>query len=256
MSFKDEVDYQDFVKNFNDVYKELYETKVNNYKGMMEFDRRMKEDPEFNAVCQNVVKVRGDFISSDRESDAFVRTYDVFYKNYRSRQLDSANEVDDLRKQVAKLQQENRKLEMLNHTQGRILMFVQPLSGLSVSDIDHVIDCCNEYDVSLHDVIERNSIDPIYKAEDFRSVQGWIEAIGAVFRDRTNEELASIGIDAEIDMIFNDGISIEWQLPSSIEVEDLDKFKSYVSKPARDLLEDGADLVLKDTQQRINGRSM
>lgn len=71
---------EQMLKDFNKEYDYLYNNHKESQRNIDEFDKKMKSNFAFKLLVSAFVEARQDYITSDREADAFMRVYKKMQK--------------------------------------------------------------------------------------------------------------------------------------------------------------------------------
>lgn len=71
---------EQMLKDFNKEYDYLYNNNKESQRNIDEFDKKMKNNFAFKLLVSTFVEARQDYITSDREADAFMRVYKKMQK--------------------------------------------------------------------------------------------------------------------------------------------------------------------------------
>lgn len=71
---------EQMLKDFNKEYDYLYNNHKESQGNIDEFDKKMKSNFAFKLLVSAFVEARQDYITSDREADAFMRVYKKMQK--------------------------------------------------------------------------------------------------------------------------------------------------------------------------------
>lgn len=74
---------EQMLKDFNKEYDYLYTNGKESKRNIDEFDKKMKNNFAFRLLVTAFAEARQDFITSDREADAFMRVFKKMQKNQK-----------------------------------------------------------------------------------------------------------------------------------------------------------------------------
>ena len=76
---------EQMLKDFDKEYDYLYNTGKESQKNIDEFDKKMKNNFAFRLLVTAFAEARQDYITSDREADAFMRVFKKMQKENKER---------------------------------------------------------------------------------------------------------------------------------------------------------------------------